>query len=1155
MQSSKFILLILAGLFASPVAAQDSVTSFDQPQTAGISGFRAHWNLPIPLSEDGAVKFVDSVIKDRGPTAVWSQGDRRGRPGVLAFDALNRSLLVRFPGSATAILNRVRQGYAISKIELVLPYRDTELWPPGDINFAQSDGYFYRSNFGVDQLYRKLAPQWHAVAWGLRRAWKSDELSGPTFNAYVNGKEFWTKYGATDTKEDRFPFRFGPVEISEKAPDGRLDVTALVSELQFGETLASRLQLLDCCGFIVNKQEIYDARYFMSATGAYEWATATGGRAIFVRTPRLVVSFTPRNGPGSNANAGNETSTATSAPLRGGQSPSRGGPTAKLPSEKELAELTQKFATKPSWMPPWQWDRIAELKRLAGTQRANQPFYYAFVPGFVVDRVSKMHGPGGQATPNDVYGAWIDSIIGRQPRGWSGFEPASEMTQWFLYGDALPAPARDAFLRYWTAWLMPDRQAGPVARHRDQSLVDGSLVHPQIDSLAGGFQTSSGVTDSYYAKTGDWRGNKSFYRSGYNYSISTENFNHTAAVGALLGGAIIGSTNAIADGRHGWETFPVRLWSWSLGASQENIDHAYFAITLSARKVVADFGPTQSDRLISEGILAKSMDELVAAYHPALKRFISGSSRTSLEYLLAEQDGLQYLLHTLSRVGTLHDIDNSEAKSLLPGLQTVLGQEVPPLRVAMQTIKNPWAPEWVANLIDEKPLPYRAIAAGDGLTTSFLGKNYGVATVTKTRRIQFLAQWKRAAQPVEKMNEIVTVVARYGVNETRFANDAYGWIAPVGSETFLQYDNKVLMTAGPRDANFLREKVQKEGLKSLQTSIALFNYQRPAADWEIYVDGVRIGKLPYITRAGAKITIRDGSTFFSVIPLPGTDLGGGNTVVLREGTAQEWSKIIFKPALVIDSFNLKSERVIASPDWDLIRKAVGGFAIELADSSDYPTFEAFQNHVAHAVVQTQFDDLGKATASYRSDNDILETKLSGIGGELRLVEPKVNGRSAVLSPGLLRDTTTSIQGTAAAIEKLGAVLRGDEGRMKFLQVEPKSGNVVGWNPLPDLAKFSLVVPGGSKIQSDGRIGLARVLVNPRENRVTVTSVWREGQERDQTAATALVLTGFSAPPAVELNGAIQSGLPTRTIRGARAYIIPLQSTMKSVTEMERALAE
>src|SRR5450756_1705704 len=106
----------------------------------------------------------------------------------------------------------------------------------GTPNFAQSDGYLYRANWGVDQLYRKLAPQWHAVGWGLRRAWQSDETSGPTFNAYVNGIGFWTKYGAGDEQEDRFPIRFGPIEVSEKSPEGRLDVTALVNDVMFGQT-------------------------------------------------------------------------------------------------------------------------------------------------------------------------------------------------------------------------------------------------------------------------------------------------------------------------------------------------------------------------------------------------------------------------------------------------------------------------------------------------------------------------------------------------------------------------------------------------------------------------------------------------------------------------------------------------------------------------------------------------------------------------------------------------------------------------------------------------------------------------------------------------------------------------------------------------------
>jgi len=447
------------------------------------------------------------------------------------------------------------------------------------------------------------------------------------------------------------------------------------------------------------------------------------------------------------------------------------------------------------------------------------------------------------------------------------------------------------------------------------------------------------------------------------------------------------------------------------------------------------------------------------------------------------------------------------------------------------------------------------MAIGDGIETSFLGHNYGVATATQTRRIQFLAQWRRTTKPVETMSDVVTVVGRYGVNETRFANDAWGWIAPVGSETFLQHDAKVLMVASPREASFLREKVEKEGLKSLQTSIAFFNYQQPAPNWEIYVDGQRVTKLPYATHADARITIRDGATYFGVVPLPGTDLGGGNVVVLREGTQQEWNKIIFKPALVIDSYNLKSERAVINPDWNHIKKGFGGYAIELSDSSEYTSFEKFQMHLAKTKVQTNFGEPGNASASYKSGNDLLETKLSVVDGELTLTDPKVNGRPAFLSPRILRDTTTSVQGTAAIIEKRGATLRGDEGRMKFLQVEPKSSTFVGWNPLPNLTTFSLLLPGALKIQSDGRLGLARVQVNPLENRVTVSQAWRAGQARAPDAASALVLTGFKVPPTVELNGTVLVVLATRRIHGDLAYLVPLQVVMKSPADMEKALAE
>lgn len=1137
-------------LFAEPALANDKILLFDHPQTAGISGFRAHWDIPIPLAEDGVTQIIDSVVKDKSPTAVWSPAGRRGRPGAIAFDALNRSLLVRFPGATATILDWLQRGYVIRQMQLMLPYRDTELWPPGDTNFAPSDGYLYRTNWGVDQLYRSLVPQWHAVAWALRRPWQSDKEIGPTFNANIKGTSFWTKYGAADEQQDRFPVRFGPAEVSERAPEGRLDIMQMLNDPVFGDTVSARLRYLECCGFVVNKLETYDVRYLMRS---YEWGTAIGGRALLIKTPRLVVHLSEPEDPKLQSES--ISPIAKAPPIAESPNAATGGSsaTATMPSTETVAQLTKRFLAKPDWMPAWQWDRVNELKRVSGSH-TDKGFFYDLVPGFVIDRLAKARNPRDPPRDIDVFGAWVDSIIGRQPRDWNGFDAAPQMTQWFVYGDALPAVARDAFRRYWTGWLMPDRKAARQQQQLDLNLLDGSLIHPQADQLSGTWNDSGGVVNTYYAKTGDWQGNQSFYRSGYTSNLSTQNFNHTAAVGALLGGAAIGSANSIADGRHGWETYPLRYWTWSRGFSQESIDHYYFAITLSDQKAVADFGPTLFDRLMSESILAKSLDELIAAYHPGLRRFVAASTRTSLEYLLAKQDGLQYLLNTLSRAGTLHDIGNPEVKTLLPGLGNVIGEEMPPLRAAMQATSAPWAPEWVANLVDDKPFPYRAMAKADGITTSYLGHSYGIATGGPNRRIPFMAQWRRTAKPAETMSELVTVVGRYGVNNTRLANDTWGFVAPAGSETFLQHDNKVLMLASPR-SSFLRQQVEKEGLRSLQTSIAFFNYQQPSPGWEIYVDGNRVTHLPYSTRVGAKIVIRDGASFFSVIALPGTDLGGGNVVELREGTAQEWNAITFKPALVIDSYNLRSAAPLVAPDWNSIDNAFGGFALEVADSNDYPSFDAFQQHLATVHVQTRFAEPSARSASYKSGADLLETGVAIKGDVLTLIEPKVNGRTALLPAGILRDTTASIQGNAATIEKSGATLRGEQGRMKFIQADTRSGTFVAWNPLPDLTKFSFQVPGGSKIQSDGRIGMARVLVNTNENRVAVTHVWREGQAQNSDAATALVLLGFEKPPKVEFNGEDKAGVASLMIAGQRAYLLPLRDAPRSVTEMENALRD
>ena len=123
-------------------------------------------------------------------------------------------------------------------------------------------------------------------------------------------------------------------------------------------------------------------------------------------------------------------------------------------------------------------------------------------------------------------------------------------------------------------------------------------------------------------------------------------------------------------GATGWRTTPLRLWCWYDGSTQESVDHYYFGLTLSDQKMFADFGPTALDRMMGKMMLAKSVEELTSSYHPALRRFIASSTRTSTpQYLLITQDGLQHIMHNLSRSGAIHDLNNPN----LPPKEEVIG--------------------------------------------------------------------------------------------------------------------------------------------------------------------------------------------------------------------------------------------------------------------------------------------------------------------------------------------------------------------------------------------------------------------------------------------------------------------------------------------------
>ena len=375
------------------------------------------------------------------------------------------------------------------------------------------------------------------------------------------------------------------------------------------------------CGFVISKEEVYDARYFQ---GAYEWAISTGPRAILIRQPQLVVTLKPGRGERVTLPpAANVTALAAAH-----QDRPLGTPTAVLPTAAEVAKLDARFRAKPAWMPDWQYAHVRQLMGLESGGQV-QPFYYRLVPPHVVNRareVAEREATAKKTTPDVDYAtylAWVDWVHGQPPRFWEGhLTGADNIVQWYNYRDAMPAPMQDSIIRCWTAWLMPDRETelDPTLRRRYDN-TSGKLVHPMVDDprvgkSQDGKQAEWGQGDTYYKLTGDWRGNKSYYRSGFTREMSTANFNSSASSGALLNGQIIGAQHAMADGRAGLMQFPFWMWTHSAGVGQEYVDHYYWAIATAANKNFPDFCQQPEDRMAGWSIISKTVNDLAGAYHP-----------------------------------------------------------------------------------------------------------------------------------------------------------------------------------------------------------------------------------------------------------------------------------------------------------------------------------------------------------------------------------------------------------------------------------------------------------------------------------------------------------------------------------------------------------
>ncbi len=455
---------------------------------------------PVTLTFDGP---MTAMINARAWDQTHHEWDR-ARGQELFFDAVHRFLLVRFPGSAEVLHQRLQAGFRVQSAHLQLEWVRQE-----DVRI---EGYAWRS----DPAWADAPPQWHAEVSLLRKPWVDDPGVGPTWNAYLKGAGYWQLGGARETAQDRYPAPLARELLSRDHPVAEADVTAALREAQYGASVGERLRRLEENGFLLSKAELSNPEYG-------ERYLSTGPARIWVTPPRLVVTLVPGDPPGGALPPAVDPR-ALAQRLR--ETQTGGQPSTVIP--ENLPALVAKLRERRrAAMPDWMWQRVQEVDALPpywGAEHGYEWFYQT---------VRALES----GDPEQVRRS-VDFILSQPPGWFAGHQHIEYFLPVILYGELLPEVARyhmtKSFEARWTRPLNPALNFAHGKIRGTGTLNHMANVRPK--AMLGGQLTGDTLTvrDAQYGLSSLSR--RFVFDSGYDQELG-DSYYRGITLGPLQAGA------------------------------------------------------------------------------------------------------------------------------------------------------------------------------------------------------------------------------------------------------------------------------------------------------------------------------------------------------------------------------------------------------------------------------------------------------------------------------------------------------------------------------------------------------------------------------------------------------------------------------------------
>jgi len=1025
-------------------------------------------------------------------------------PNQLYFDAL-RPMLVRFPGLADALMDKLNEGYRIEKVEVVLEWERTEGARP-------ERG---RHGWGAEPAYTNDPGLWHALVRPMLKPWTAaDEALAPTADAYLPNS-YWSEPVARGNGSDRFArTTFGPLPLHQEIPIARIDLTELLNDTTFAPSIAAGLRSLEERGLQVLKQELFDPKY-NGQDGewfdVYSWRSGVGYMRIWTKSPKVIVHLAKDAEGAVKAGALPPPTDLSALVNQLREQPS--GKSFMTPPD-DWAERARRFNSKPDGMPDWQWQRRQELVKLNGWN---------------LGRIDIGPVVNSDATQYDRIGGLLDVY----PRHWAGHLTSDFALVPAAVGEMLPPAVIDHLKLFWQGWLHPEAEDAENPRVRSyfrqynwtlgtQNFNFNSIAGSYLASEFFGFENS--LRDAEYGVENIMLRLFEFY-NGSNQEVGDTYYQALSVAGIQM----------VAK----YAQDPLYKLMARIGAEKQ-LEQIVSMYNPNIRRVVHPMGRGEMKYQCA------FQDGPYFALHTlspngVLMELDQPFNRSKYGIRLFGSEGPPARMALLSPWADAHWSNAVDAKNI-PWQSTAAWWHLLP--------DNAVEPEYHINYISRHYSLSSRSEDGNPVT-------------------HVTAQWRKSDAPVSKMEDLATLQFSFGGNgRVEQAMASWGIVHHGGKliamkalppKGYLTFPPNPDYGGGWRAQD---ESRGKDAFNAIHASAIIIDFgdvssreiwlgnrkiEQLSGDASPRIDDPRhqferhlgtTGKNSVYAKSGETIFINNGVTYAALTPLAFNALSRDEEVEI----AYEW------PVLYIHAFLYRGKDAISQEQWyGAEEKATAGFVLEMGDASEFGSFEGFRQHIAKSTLKAEWNaERRLADIEYRTGEDTLQMGFTpwtmpqwNVREHTRkaAVYRSVNGRWPYLPPGIQRDTPWSIQGSTGHLEKNGAVLESEAGYRAYLLAEPVSGVVTAYNPLPDPIFWSLTLPNGGEIRADGRLGLLRLQYDPQANTLHVDHQLKDEQKEMPDIATALVASNFDAAPKVILNGktaARPSQLPDRL-----GYVIPL----------------